>query len=186
MYTSGSISSGSYNLFSAYNLQGGQASVTYFPTRHFGITGDFAALTKNQNVNATGVSAKTQTDHEQDYLFGPTFRYGLKGQRISLFAHELLGVAHTSINFTPSTFSCYVSSTTSKPNCSANPFTMVTGGGVDIIVNSHLSIRPVQLDYWTYQLSAKKFMGSGLGTDNDSSKLGVDGFKYSAGAVFNF
>jgi hypothetical protein len=186
LFNSGTQGSNSYDEFAAFNLQGGQASATYFATKHFGITGDFTALTKNQNLTLADSNAKTQTVHEQDYLFGPTYSVGLKGQKISLFAHQLFGVAHTSIAFTPSTFNCYISSTTNKATCSGNPFAMATGGGVDIVVNSHLSIRPAQLDYWTYQLSEKKFFGSGLFSDGDSAKLGVDGFRYSAGAVFNF
>ncbi len=187
--TVSSANQGTYDSFSAFNMNGGQASVTYFPVKHFGLTGDFTIFEKTQNVIdpvATGLTA-TQAVHEQDYLFGPTFRYTLKAgnHAITLFAHQLFGVAHSSTAFTPSSLDCSVSSSgSSSSTCSANPFTMVSGGGVDVRVASHIAIRPAQLDYFEQQLSAQSLFGSGSTTD--SSKLGVDGFRYSAGAVVNF
>lgn len=170
--------------FAPFNLQGGEAEVTYFPLAHFGFTGDFATVSKDQSVFT---SLETQTVHEVDYLFGPTFRYTFKGSRLTVFAHQLFGVGHTSVTFTPSSINCQESSTGSgSPTCSANPLTMASGGGVDIRITSHISVRPAQLDYWEQQISMTKFFGEGLFSSTDSSKLGVNGFRYSAGAVVHF
>jgi hypothetical protein len=173
-----------YDEYSAFYLKGGQASVTYFPVKHFGLTGDFADFTKSQGITGSTI---TEAINEQDYLFGPTFRDSLKAGRpqITLFAHQLFGVAHTSTTFTPSSFSCSVSSSGStNPTCTANLFTMVSGGGVDLRITSHISIRPAQLDYFEQQISAESFFGTAI--SNDSAKLGINGFRYSAGAVINF
>lgn len=169
--------------FKGFNMNGGEAEVTYFPFAHVGFTGDFSFTSKNQSV----VSAPdTQTVHESDYLFGPTFRYTFKGSpRLTVFAHQLFGIGHTTVVFTPSNFYCsFNSSNVGSTTCTANPFTVVSGGGVDLRVTSHISIRPAQLDYWTQQVSQQAFFGAGDVTD--SSKFGVSGFRYSAGAVVNF
>lgn len=173
-----------YDGYAAFYLKGGQASVAYFPVRNFGIAGDFADFAKSQGIANT---TDTEAVHEQDYLFGPTVRYTFKtgSPAITLFAHQLFGIAHTSTTFTPSSFECSVSSSeSSSPTCTANPFTMVSGGGVDVRVTSHISIRAAQVDYWEQQISTKAFFGSGESTD--SSKYGVDGFRYSGGLVVNF
>jgi hypothetical protein len=169
--------------FTGFNLKGGEAEVTYFPFAHVGFTGDFAMVSKSQSVV---VPQDTQTVHELDYLFGPTFRYTFKGSpRLTVFAHQLFGVGHTSITFTPSNFDCsYTSSGSGSPTCQANPFTTVSGGGVDFRVASHISIRPAQFDYWEQQVSEQTLLGAG--SVNDSSKFGISGFRYSAGAVVNF
>jgi len=172
-----SSDSTNYDAFTAFRLTGGEAEVTYFPFAHVGITGDFATASKSQTLSG---SQDTQAVHEYEYLFGPTVRYALKGSlRLTVFAHQLFGVGHTSTTFTPSNFDC----TETSPTCSANPSTTVSGGGVDIRVNSHISVRPAQLDYWEQQISERSFSGGGV---TDSSKFGVNGFRYSVGAVVNF
>jgi hypothetical protein len=65
--------------FSAMNLEGGQASITYYPTRHLGVTGDFAALIDNSKFNDE--VSYTMAIKTQDYLFGPTVRFGLKNAK---------------------------------------------------------------------------------------------------------
>ena len=188
--TSSNLTNGTYDTFQAVNLKGGGFAVTYYPSKHVGITGDFSFTGKNAPITTfiTGRAMSEET-HEYSYLFGPTFRTTLKGAggRITLFAHQLFGVSHTAIDFTPSNgFDCYYDGTTGRSNCKATPFSMATGGGADIAVNSHISIRPVQLDYWTEQLKMKTFLGEGLFTTTDSAKLGAGGLRYSAGAVVRF
>lgn len=171
------------NEFTGFTLKGGEASVTYFPWAHVGFTGDFAIISKSQSVIAP---QDTQTVHEQQYLFGPTVRYTFKGSpRLTVFAHQLFGVGHTSVVFTPSNFYCsFTTSGVGSTTCNANPLTTVSGGGVDVRVTSHISIRPAQMDYWAQQISEQTFFGPG--TVNDSSKFGVSGLRYSAGGVVNF
>jgi hypothetical protein len=177
------ISSESGDSFAPFSLNGGEGSVTYYPVRHFGLTADFSATSRNQSVPENTFS---QTTREQFYLFGPEFRYTIKtasgSQRVSLFAHQLFGMAHTTTQFS-SSIECYDNGQTTRTTCSSNPFTMASGGGMDIRVDSHISIRPAQLDYWTQQISPTQFLGSGLFSQTDSSKLGISGLRYSVGIV---
>jgi hypothetical protein len=174
--------------FAPFNQNGGEASVTYYLKKHFGITADFADLTKSQSRTFSGDPdyTITQTEHVQEYLFGPTVRFGFKNeklQRMSFFAHQLFGVAHASLKLTSTDegdSGCFDESSNS---CSGNPFTLASGGGVDIRMSRHISVRPFQMDYWSRQLSPKAFGESSI---DQSVKLGVDGFRYSAGAVVNF
>jgi hypothetical protein len=165
--------------FDAYGLQGGQASITYFPLKHFGLTADFAGFNNNSSFEESTINTKSQ-----DYLFGPTVRFGLKNakyQRIQFFAHQLIGVSHVSFSINDGG-GCGEDESSS---CSTNPVTSVSGGGFDFKVGKHLSIRPMEMDYWSQQLSVKS-----LEKDTDPSdsgvKFGVNGFRYSAGAVLRF
>lgn len=162
------------------NLNGGQGAITYNFTRHFGATTEFAGYTND---------VEDTTIHTMGYLFGPSARFGPKNSRINFFAHQLFGVTHFLLEADPST-DCTV-------DCSitTNSFTMVTGGGIDVKLSKHLSIRPIQMEYFTQQLSLDSFesplavratarpMTSVGGT---GIKLSSNGFRYSAGAVFRF
>jgi hypothetical protein len=180
----------SSDMFAPFGLFGGEGSVTYSPFRHVGFTADVSITSQDK---PTFTQNYWQTTHQQNYLFGPEFRFAVKtaggSQRVSLFAHQLFGVTHTTIGFrsyaTP-TLECYESGQTARTSCSANPFTIVSGGGMDIRVDSHISIRPAQLDYLAQQLKAASFLGGGLSSQNDSGRLGVSGFRYSVGAVVRF
>ena len=74
---------------------------------------------------------------------------------------------------------------------------MVTGGGVDFKLKKHISIRPVQMEYFTQQIALYSFMGGVAGAraaatpsleegDPNSVKLSTNGFRYSGGVVFSF
>jgi hypothetical protein len=186
--------------YAAYNMNGGEAAVTYYPIRHFGITAEFTALTNNQTLTdkvavgsgivpeGPGNLSLTQVEHMQSYLFGPTVRFGLKHEpRISFFAHQLYGVSHTYGNVTSSEgdTGCVFDDEDSMSGCTANSFTLASGGGFDVKVSHHVSIRPVQLDYWSLQPSAKAF-DEGDSEEEGSAKYGVDGFRYTAGASYSF
>ncbi len=170
--------------FSSLALEGGQASVTYYPTRHLGFTADFADDTNSITHQING-SSTTFSIKSQDYLFGPTLRFSFKSakyQHINFFVHQLFGVSHVSFT-SPDELSC--GSVNLSTKCSFNPFKSVSGGGIDINVNRHLSIRPMQMDYWSQQISFSNM----IYTDDSSAsglKTGEDGFRYSAGAVLKF
>jgi hypothetical protein len=174
--------------FAPFNLRGGEGSLTYYVRKYIGVTADISITSKGY---ATNTPMSFQKIREQHYLFGPEFRYTIKtaggSQRVSLFVHQLFGVSHTTIDFSsfPS-IECYDNGQTTHAACSANPFTMASGGGMDIRLDSHISIRPAQLDYWTQQISAKSFLGMGLASQTDSGKLGVSGLRYSVGVVVGF
>jgi len=169
--------------FAAFNLNGGQAAVSYFPARNFGITYEMTFLSTGSR--ASSVAGVTETTNTQDYLVGPTFRYALKNDRlkgVTLFAHQLFGASRESFNFALVSDSD-VGCKSQGASCSGNAFTMATGAGLDVKIGSHLSLRPAQLEYWTRQTSANVIAG---GDWNESLKWGADGFRYSGGAVIRF
>jgi hypothetical protein len=174
--------------FAPFNLRGGEGSLTYYFRKYIGVTADISITSKGY---ATNTPMSFQKIREQHYLFGPEFRYTIKtasgSRRVSLFAHQLFGVSHTTIDFEgfPS-IECYDNGQTTHATCSANPFTMASGGGMDIRLDSHVSIRPAQLDYLTQQISAKSFLGTGLASQTGSDKLGVSGLRYTVGVVVGF
>jgi hypothetical protein len=168
------------------NLQGGQGAVTYYFTRHLGATAEVAAYTKD--VDET-------TFHTQGYLFGPTARFGPRNSRYSFFAHQLFGVTHMSFTADPSADCTDVCSITT------HPFTMASGGGVDVKVSKHLWVRPLQLEYFNEQISLSSLdIGPGLvggtgprsaahayATDLfDGIKITGQGLRYTAGADYRF
>jgi hypothetical protein len=170
---------------SPLSMNGGEVSLTYFPGKHYGVTADFAGWTEStNNVSSlsglfTGVDALTV--NTESYLFGPTVRFGLKGERyrpVSFFAHQLFGFSHFTATVNETGYTCNPTSVT----CTANPFTSVTGGGMDVQVKKYLSLRPVQLDFWSMQLSLDALSAQ----NEDGLKLGMNGFRYSTGAVIHF
>jgi hypothetical protein len=166
------------------NLQGGQGAVTYNFTRHLGATAELAAYTKD--VDETTFST-------QGYLFGPSARFGRKNSRFSFFAHQLFGVTHMSFTADPSAECTGVCSVTT------HPFTMASGGGVDVKLSKHFSVRPMQLEYFNESISVNSFeeemsvsatggpraMAS-VGPTNSNMHITGQGLRYSAGAVIHF
>lgn len=165
-------SSGNGDEFAPFNQNGGQAAVSYFPTRHFGVTYQMSFLVTGNRTFAG--STESVAINTQRYMIGPAFRYTLHGGagRTTLFAHQLFGASHDtlSVSGAPTTYSF-------------NDATMASGGGVDFKVTRHLSVRPAQCDYWAKQMNPSLLGGIFTG---QSAKLGVTGFDYSAGAVLNF
>jgi hypothetical protein len=124
--TSGNITS---------NLNGGSGSVAFYPSRLWGVVGDFGGYkfsSLKQGSSSLDVSGSVVS-----YLFGPRIRFGAKA--FTPFAQVLFGGAHTGD----------VTCSTSVPGCpssgkftsSENVFAMTAGGGVDVKVARHFSIR---------------------------------------------
>jgi hypothetical protein len=167
------------------SLNGGQASGTYYFDKHFGATVEFAGYTDD---------VESMNIHTQGYLAGPSWRFGLghgRFQRASISVDQLFGATHISIK-PDSSVECVGSC-----SVTTNAFTMVTGGGVDIKLKKHISIRPVQMEYFTQQISIFDIEGGvgearpgarTYGEENPMSgiKLSTNGFRYSGGVVFHF
>jgi hypothetical protein len=103
---------------------------------------------------------------------------------MSFFAHQLFGVTHISLK----------SDTDTTLTETTKPFTMVSGGGMDFKLSRHISIRPLQMEYFEQQISVDSLetpasvrTGARSFTSPDTGlKLSTDGFRYTAGAVFHF
>jgi hypothetical protein len=162
------------NYFQAYNINGGQAAVSYFPAKHFGLTYSMTFTGTGDRKNSS--EDFSQNVKTQEYVIGPTFRYSLnKWKGTSLFAHQLFGATHASYNF--SFVDC-----SETGICGVNGFTAVSGGGLDVKLRSHLSIRPVEVEYSARELPLDNIMSSAF----SSAKLNIHNLRYSAGAVINF
>ena len=159
---------GGYSLIhrSSDTMNGWDSAVTTNVNSWFGITADVSGHYVSQTVFVgppPGILGGSADVHAHSFTFGPRLSY--RKSRYTLFAHTLLGVTHLSStvqiqNLTPSTFSS-----------SANAFTTLFGGGIDIGIGHHIAIRPAQPEYLLLRTS---------------SGINVNQFRYSAGVVFQF
>jgi len=172
------------------NLNGGQGAITYNFTRHLGATAEVAGYTND---------TEDVTFSTQAFLFGPTARFGFahgKNPRVSFFAHQLFGVTRMTITSDEGE-TC---GTGTSPTCTTHPFTMASGGGVDVKVSKHIWVRPLQLEYFNEQISLDSLVGvanvgvvpspRSAATPYASAFSGIhitgQGLRYSAGAVYRF
>jgi hypothetical protein len=187
---------GGYSLFHAYDypqmapvsMNGGQAAVTYFPTKYLGFGGEFSAFangTQNELISSVNVA---RTVKSQEYLFGPTLRFGLRGaanQRVSFFVHQYFGVSHLTFA-TNSTSNTNASCENAVVSCSVNPFEILSGGGIDLKVSKHIALRPVQFDYSNQEITCRSLGDTAPGVDSSCGTYGGRGFRYTTGAAFRF
>src|SRR5262249_23705169 len=129
----------------AYNANNWLSGVADFGGYHSG------------NILGTGVDGTLST-----YLFGPRISYR-RNSRFTPFGQVLFGVAHIG------------GSHRLAFSTSNNSFAMALGGGVDVQVAHHFSVRPVQVDYLL-----TRFNEFGNGGQNQNS------LRVSTGVVFHF
>ena len=109
------------------NANGWNASLTGNFNSWFGVTADFSGAYKT----ISGVDTKVYS-----YAGGPVISLN-SGGKVNPFVHALFGGAHAS------------ASLSGVGSGSANGFTTMAGGGVDVKVNKALAVRLVQAD-WVY------------------------------------
>lgn len=112
---------------SGINCQGGSGLVGAYLTSQVGVIGEFGGC------KVTGLPSGA-TAHEMDYLFGPRLYFPTRG-RVYPFVQVLLGGER---------FSAGVSGLGSA---SSNAFAMTAGGGADITLTRHVSLRAIQVEY---------------------------------------
>jgi outer membrane immunogenic protein len=113
-----------------FSMNGGTASVVRQFNPAFGLAGAFNGVTNSQ-VDSAGHSLTLLT-----YLVGPRYRVPSHGLFVP-FAQILVGGAHANGGL-------YAANGSSG---TANAFAASMGGGVDIVLNSRMSFRPVQAEY---------------------------------------
>jgi len=112
----------------SFNLNGGTASVAFYPWHWLGFAADFAGNHVGQ-IGSTGVDNNLFT-----YLFGPRVR--LPGTtHFKPFAQTLVGTAHAT------------GATAFAGAGTHNSFAMAVGGGLDIPMTHHWGIRAFEVDY---------------------------------------
>jgi len=110
------------------NCQGGSGSVGAYFSARIGVIGEFGGC------KVTGLPSGT-TSHELSYLFGPRIYFPMSRGRVFPFVQVLAGGER---------FSAGISGLGSG---STNAFAAAAGGGADVTLTKHLSLRAIQVDY---------------------------------------
>jgi len=114
---------------SGENCQGGSGSVGAYFSARIGVIGEFGGC------KLTGLPSGA-TAHELSYLFGPRAYFPMSRGRVFPFVQALFGGDR---------FSGGVSGLGSS---STNAFAAAVGGGADVTLTRHVSLRAVQVDYF--------------------------------------
>ncbi len=156
-------------------LNGGEASLAFNFTPHFALVADFAGYADGQ-LRLTGTSVNEPRDVNSSgtaftYMAGPRFSF-YRGARVSPFMQVLAGAVHAS--------PVVVSNCSGAPECTAlpaqNAFAMTAGGGLDLRLTHHVSLRLVQAEYMMTRFSD---VATGAGGSQNDMRL-------SSGLVFSF
>jgi opacity protein-like surface antigen len=112
---------------SGINCQGGSGSIGAYLTPQVGIIGEFGGC------KVTGLPSGASA-HELNYLFGPRYHFGTHG-RVFPFVQALFGGEKFSAG------------ATGVGSGSTNAFAMTAGGGADVTLTKHVSLRAIQFEY---------------------------------------
>ena len=139
----------------SFHLNGGSVSGAYHVTNWLSGVADIGAYT-NSNIGRDGFGGTLST-----YLFGPRISYR-HWRRITPFGQVLFGVGRAN----GSTF---------LTSGSQNAFAMTAGGGVDLRLSEHFSLRPLQVEYLM-----TRFQETTVGNQTENN------LRVSTGLVFRF
>jgi outer membrane immunogenic protein len=112
---------------SGINCQGGSGSFGAYLSPRVGVIGEFGGC------KVTGLPAGV-TSHELSYLFGPRVYFPTRG-RVFPFVQVLLGGEQ------------FAAGATGLGSASSNAFATAAGGGADVTLTRHVSLRAIQVDY---------------------------------------
>jgi len=159
-------------------LNGGSASIAFNFNRYLGIVGDFGGYDDSQvQLTGTGVNQPIVVNSSgtaYTYLFGPRLSFRNR-TRFTPFAQILAGGVHASA---VTVTNCAGAGCAVLPVQS--PFAFTGGGGLDIRLTRHISIRAVQAEYML-----TRFQGVVNGVSTGSSASQND-LRLSAGLLFGF
>jgi hypothetical protein len=118
-------------------MQGGSAEVDATLLRGFGLAASFAGL-HTGNINASGVALDLVTA-----TFGPRYAWKPAKGKYSIFAKALVGEGFGFDSVFPGT---------SGSSTTAYNLAIEAGGGIDIALRPHLSVRALDADWLRTQL----------------------------------
>ena len=110
------------------NCQGGSGSVGAYLSARIGVIGEFGGC------KVTGLPSGI-TAHELSYLFGPRVYFPMSRGRVFPFVQVLAGGERFS------------GGASGLGSASSNAFAAAAGGGADVTLTRHLSLRAIQVDY---------------------------------------
>jgi outer membrane immunogenic protein len=139
-----------------FSLNGGAGWVGY------NFKGNLALIGEVSGSDASNIEGTTGSLTLTSFLGG--LRYSRHHDRLAPFGQVLLGGAHASGELTPNS---------SGLAGSDNGFAMTAGGGLDVKLSHHLSLRAVQADYFLTRF-------------NNSLNDRQNNFRIGAGIVFRF
>jgi outer membrane immunogenic protein len=140
-----------------FSLNGGNGWLAFNATESIAVVGE-VGVQHASNVVGTGADLTLTS-----YLFGPRYTVRRFG-RLQPFAQVLLGGAHASGSLAPGS---------SGLEGSANAFATIAGGGLDVRLSEHFSLRAFEADYYF-----TKF-GNGVNDRENNLRIG-------AGIIFRF
>ena len=114
-----------------FNGNGGGGQFEYNANKWLGVVGDLSGYGATSTINGQLVGGAFA------YLFGP--RVNFRRGKVTPFAQTLLGGIRTTDGI-------------GKAGTEYN-FAMTAGGGIDFKVSKHVSVRPVQAEYFMTKLS---------------------------------
>jgi outer membrane immunogenic protein len=120
-----------------FSMNGGSGSFAFDFTKRLAGVADFSAVHAG-NVDSTGLDLTLTS-----YLFGPRYSFHATGTRLVPYGQILVGGVHASGGFTP---------TNSTGAVASNAFAATVGGGVDFKLTHHLTLRPIQAEYFVTKL----------------------------------
>jgi opacity protein-like surface antigen len=151
----------------SYNLNGGVFQVAAYPTKWFGVVGEFGmytpgTVTVNSEFPEPNSSQFKPMGADISYLFGPrlTFRHG----PLQPYVEGLIGGFHISQGLE-----------SALGAGGANSFAMAIGGGLDLRVSHHFAVRLGQVDYFLTRLP-----------NPADATFNQNNFRYSGGIVFRY
>jgi hypothetical protein len=170
------------NVLHRFALNGGGGAIDYNFNRFFGIKWDMQGYGSNTSTfigvaanplivgGATLAPAVSASGNLFTYMGGPQLR--LPAHVIKPFGEFLIGGAHT--NLYRNLYSVAMVTNTAASN---NSFAMAVGGGIDIRLSKHFSLRPFQMDYIRTTFKDNLVPGGNNGQNN---------WRYIAGLNFTF
>ncbi len=158
----------------AFTANGGLGSFGVNLNNHIGFEFEFGGF-HNGNIHNVQFDTTMMT-----YLFGPRFSLG-RSRRVDPYLHTLFGGIHLTTSL-PVTVAATPTSaaTTTRIAASQDNFAMALGGGLDVKMNRHMTLRPIQLDYVMTRL--EDFGQSGIPSQNRNQH----NLRYAAGLMFTF
>ena len=159
-------------------LNGGSASIAFNFNRYLGIVGDFGGYDDSQ-VQLTGTGASqpiviNSSGTAYTYLFGPRLSFR-NDSRFTPFVQVLAGGVHASA---VTASNCTGAACVVLPVQSSFAFT--GGGGLDIRLTHHVSIRAVQAEYMMTRFDG---VANGVSTGTSASQ---NDLRLSSGLLFGF
>lgn len=166
------------------SFNGGGGGATWYFAKILGVKGELmgygsTSFTKTFTSSVTlpngGVipaGSYTSQGNMFTYLFGPVVRIPIP--KVTPFGEILFGGSNTN-GYVNLVSSIDAAGGTISRTPTQHPFTMAIGGGLDISVSKHVSIRPGEIDY-----VLSRYTNPLTSTNNQNN------FRYCGGVVFKF